>query len=186
MGKKIIVAVTGASGSIYARRLLIRLSEINEQIDRAAIIFSDTALKVWQYELNQNPEIPVFFEKYKPNDFFSPPASGSANFQTMIVCPSSMGCIARIAGGFANDLITRAADVMLKERRQLIVVPREMPYSLIHINNFKTITEAGGIICPASPSFYSMPQTIEQLADTVIDRVLHLAGFNFESFEWKG
>jgi len=103
----------------------------------------------------------------------------------MIICPCSMGTMGRIASGISNDLTTRAADVILKERRKLILVTRDTPLSLIHINNMKIITEAGGIICPASPSFYSRPQTIEQVASTVIDRVLDLAGLEVKTFRWK-
>ena len=114
----------------------------------------------------------------------APFASGSARYDTMIVCPCSMGLLARIAHGFSADLTTRAADVILKERRKLIVVPREAPFNLIHLNNMKIITEAGGIICPATPSYYSKPQTIEELAATVVDRVLDLAGFDLKSFRW--
>jgi len=102
----------------------------------------------------------------------------------MIVCPSSMGTMGRIAAGISNDLTTRAADVILKERRKLIVVARETPLSLIHINNMKTITEAGGIICPATPSFYSNPTTFEELASTVIDRVLTLADLQQDAYSW--
>ena len=114
----------------------------------------------------------------------APFASGSARYGTMIVCPCSMGLMARIATGISDDLPTRAADVILKERRKLILVPRDTPLSLIHINSMKTITEAGGIICPASPSFYSKPATFEALAATVVDRVLDLAGFDLESYRW--
>ena len=103
----------------------------------------------------------------------------------MIVCPCSMGTLARIATGVSNDLVTRAADVMLKERRKLILIPRDTPLSLIHINNMKTITEAGGIICPASPSFYSLPKTFEELAATVVDRVIDLCGLQQQTFRWK-
>ena len=117
-------------------------------------------------------------------DFMAPFASGSANFGTMIICPCSMGTMGRIAAGISNDLTTRAADVILKERRKLIIVARETPYSLIHINNMKTITESGGIICPATPSFYSKPKTFEQLSCTVIDRVLTLSGLQCKSFSW--
>jgi 4-hydroxy-3-polyprenylbenzoate decarboxylase len=95
-----------------------------------------------------------------------------------------MGTLARIAGGISNDLITRAADVILKERRKLILITRDTPLSLIHLNNMKTITEAGGIICPASPSFYSLPNSFEDLAATVIDRVLDLAGLEQDTFRW--
>jgi len=114
----------------------------------------------------------------------APFASGSANYGTMIICPCSMGTIGRIATGISNDLTTRAADVILKERRKLIIVARETPLSLIHINNMKIITEAGGIICPATPSFYSKPQTFEALAATVIDRVLTLSGLDNKSYSW--
>lgn len=103
----------------------------------------------------------------------------------MIVCPCSMGTLARIATGVSNDLVTRAADMMLKERRKLILIPRDTPLSLIHINNMKTITEAGGIICPASPSFYSLPKTFEELAATVVDRVIDLCGLQQQTFRWK-
>ena len=102
----------------------------------------------------------------------------------MIVCPCSMGLMARIAMGISNDLVTRAADVVLKERRKLILVPRDTPYNLIHINNMRLLTEAGAIICPASPSFYSKPQSFEALAKTVTDRVLDLAGFKLDSYRW--
>jgi 4-hydroxy-3-polyprenylbenzoate decarboxylase len=95
-----------------------------------------------------------------------------------------MGTLGRIASGVSNDLMTRAADVMLKERKKLILVSREMPYSLIHLNNMKLLTEAGAIICPASPSFYSKPQTTDEIIMTVVDRVLKLAGFDFPSFAW--
>jgi 4-hydroxy-3-polyprenylbenzoate decarboxylase len=114
----------------------------------------------------------------------APFASGSAKYNTLIICPCSMGTLARIATGISNDLITRAADVILKERRKLILVTRDTPLSLIHINNMKTVTEAGAIICPATPSFYSKPQTIEEVAATVIDRVIDLAGLEQVSYRW--
>ncbi|MFC2138288.1 UbiX family flavin prenyltransferase, partial [Bacteroidota bacterium] len=117
------------------------------------------------------------FFKYDVNDFFSPAASGSANYDAMIIIPCSMGTLGKIAHGTSDDLIIRAADVMLKEKRKLILVPRETPYNLIHIENMKLITLAGGIICPASPSFYSKPETINDLVDTIVERVLHLTGF---------
>ena len=118
-------------------------------------------------------------------DFMAPFASGSANYETMIICPSSMGMMGRIASGVSNDLTTRAADVILKERRKLIIVARETPLNLIHINNMKLITEAGGIICPATPSFYSKPKNFEELASTVIDRVIMLTDLEYKSYSWN-
>lgn len=115
----------------------------------------------------------------------APFASGSARYEVMIICPCSMGTMGRIAAGISNDLVTRAADVILKERRKLILVTRDTPLSLIHINNMKIISEAGGIICPASPSFYSKPQSHEQIAATVVDRVIDLSGLKQESFRWN-
>ena len=105
-------------------------------------------------------------------------------YDTMIICPASMGTVGRIANGTSDDLIARAADVILKERRRLIIVPRETPYNLIHIKNMKTLTLAGAIICPATPSFYSKPQTIDDLVMTVVDRIIDLAGFDNDTFRW--
>ena len=122
-----------------------------------------------------------YFEKF---DFNAPFASGSAGYNTMIVAPCSMGTLGRIATGISDDLITRAADVVLKERRKLILMVRETPYNLIHIKNMETVTLAGGIICPATPSFYSRPTTIEQAAATVVDRVIDLAGLKQDSYRW--
>lgn len=183
--RKIVVAVTGASGSIYAKTLLDKLSAIGSQLDKAGIVMSDNARDVWKHELGNEAYKDYGFTFYDKSDFYAPFASGSARYDTMIVCPCSMGTLARIAGGISNDLTTRAADVMLKERRRLILVVRDTPYSLIHINNMKTVTEAGGIICPASPSFYSKPQTFEALASTVVDRVLDLAGFDISAYRWN-
>ncbi|CAN5320412.1 flavin prenyltransferase UbiX [soil metagenome] len=181
---KIIVAITGASGAIYANVLLQKLQQLQEQIDTVGIVMSDNAKDVWKFELGNTDYEKFPFKIYSKSDFFAPFASGSAKYNTMIICPCSMGTLARIASGISNDLTTRAADVILKERRKLILVARDTPLSLIHINNMKTVTEAGGIICPASPSFYSKPQTFEELASTVIDRVLDLAGLEQKSYRW--
>ena len=145
---------------------------------------SDNAKDVWKFELGNTDYEKLPFKIYSKSDFFAPFASGSARYNTMIICPCSMGTLARIASGISNDLTTRAADVVLKERRKLILITRDTPLSLIHINNMKTITEAGGIICPASPSFYSKPQTFEALASTVVDRAIDLAGLTNSSFRW--
>mgnify|MGYP001224423350 CR=1 FL=1 len=181
---KIIIAVTGASGAIYAKVLFDKLLLLNNQIETVGVILSDNAKFVWEQELRNTEYKNYPFTFYEKMDFMAPFASGSANFGTMIICPSSMGTMGRIASGISNDLTTRAADVILKERRKLIIVARETPLSLIHINNMKVITESGGIICPATPSFYSNPNTFEDLASTVIDRVLKLAELEHDSYIW--
>lgn len=190
--RKIVIAITGASGSIYAQLLLEKLIKLKDQVAEAGFIMSDNAKAVWQIELQDTSyQDPIFSQKdsgfrfYNKNDFNAPFASGSALYSVMIICPCSMGTLGRIASGISDDLITRTADVMLKERRKLILVTREMPFSLIHINNIKAITEAGGIVCPASPSFYSNPSGIRELAATVINRVLDLAEFKNEGFRWN-
>jgi 4-hydroxy-3-polyprenylbenzoate decarboxylase len=182
--QKIVVAVTGASGSVYAKLLLTKLLDLKSQVAELSVVFTKNARQVWETELGEEShrEFPVKY--YEADDFMAPFASGSGQYTTMIIIPCSMGTLGRIAAGISNDLITRAADVMLKERRKLICVARETPYSLIHIRNMETITLAGGIICPATPSFYSKPATIEEVAATVVDRVIDLAGLKVESFRW--
>lgn len=145
---------------------------------------SDNAATVWQHELGNDDYTRLPYRVWGKNDFMAPFASGSSSYSALIICPCSMGTLGRIAGGISNDLITRAADVMLKERRKLICVVRETPYNLIHLRNMTAVTEAGGIICPATPSFYSRPQTIEETAMTVVNRVLQLAGIETESYKW--
>jgi len=182
--RKIVVAATGASGSLYFKILLDKLMMIREQWDELALVMSDNAKEVWQTELNNRDYEYLALPFYGKNDFSAPFASGSGQFDTMIIIPCSMGTMGRIATGISNDLITRAADVILKERRKLVCVVRDMPYNLIHIRNMETITLAGGIICPATPSFYSKPTTIDELAATVVDRVLDLSQFTVQSFRW--
>jgi len=183
MGKKIIIAITGASGSIYAKNILEKLNTLKKDISGLDIIISDAGKQVWEYELKEKP-IFKFGNLIENNNFFSSPASGSANYNTMIIIPCSMGTLGRIANGVSNDLISRAADVMLKERKKLILVTRENPFSLIHINNMKKITEAGGIIMSASPSFYNNPKTINDLVDTVVFRVFDHIGFDIDYNRW--
>lgn len=181
---KIVVSVSGASGAIYAKVLFDKLQQLSNQVEEVSILMSDNAKYVWKTELGNSDYEKLPFKFYSPQDFGAPFASGSARFETMIICPCSMGTMGRIAQGISNDLTTRAADVILKERRKLILVARDTPLSLIHINNMKTITEAGGIICPAAPSFYSNPTSFEELASTVVDRVISLAGIEQSSYEW--
>jgi 4-hydroxy-3-polyprenylbenzoate decarboxylase len=182
--QKIVVAVTGASGSIYAKVLLEKLSKLNDQISELSLLMTTNAKSVWATELENTDYLNYNVKQYTQQDFDAPFASGSGQYQTMIIIPCSMGTLGRIAQGISNDLITRAADVILKERRKLICVARETPYNLIHIKNMETITLAGGIICPATPSFYSKPKTIEEVAATVVDRVIDLAGLKLETYRW--
>jgi 4-hydroxy-3-polyprenylbenzoate decarboxylase len=123
-------------------------------------------------------------ERFDNDDMFASPASGSARWDAMVIVPCSMGCVGRIASGVSSDLIARAADVTLKEGRTLIVVPREAPLNLIHLRNLTALAEAGAVVLPASPSFYSRPETIEQVCATVTDRILARLGVAFPHFEW--
>jgi len=184
--KKIAVAVTGASGSVYAKLLLQKLSLLQNQLAEVSVVLSTNATFVWQTELGNDTYKDFPFRYYDQTDFTAPFASGSAQYDALIIVPCSMGTLGRIASGISNDLTTRAADVMLKERKRLICVIRETPYNLVHIKNMEQVTLAGGIICPATPSFYSRPTTIEEAAATVVDRVIDLAGINNDSYRWGG
>ena len=181
---KIVVAITGASGSIYAKQLLEKLFRLRSQWSALSIVITDNAKLVWETELGENNYKNYDTQYFEKNDFMAPFASGSGNYNTMIIIPCSMGTVGRIASGISNDLITRAADVVLKEKRKLICVVRETPYNLIHLRNMETITQAGGIICPATPSFYSNPKTIDEVIATVVDRVIDLAGLNIDTYRW--
>ena len=182
--KNIIIAVTGASGSIYTKVLFDKLIILKEQINNVGILMSDNAKTVWKTELGDSSYKDYPFKFYNKLDFMAPFASGSSNYTSMIICPCSMGTLGRIASGISNDLTTRAADVVLKERRKLVIVARETPYNLIHIENMKKITEAGGIICPATPSFYSNPKTFNELALTVVDRAINLIELENNAYKW--
>ncbi len=182
--RKIIVAVAGASGSVYAQKLIASLSALKPAPAEIAVVFSETAREIWEAEIGGRFEPVPPAKIYENENFLAPFASGSSTFDTMIICPSSMGTLGRIANGVSDDLICRAADVMLKERRRLIIVPRETPYNLIHIRNMETLTLAGAVICPATPSFYNKPATIDDLVMTVVDRVITLAGFEGDSYHW--
>ena len=182
--KKIVIAITGASGSIYADLLIKKLALIKDQWEEVAVVFSENAKTVWKTELGNEDYQHIAFPVFEKNDFNAPFASGSGQYDTMIIVPCSMGTLGRIANGVSGDLITRAADVVLKERRKLICVARETPYNLIHIKNMESITLAGGIICPATPSFYSNPQSVEEIVSTVVDRVIDLAGMHVKTYRW--
>lgn len=182
--RKIILAITGASGSVYALKLLDKLMNLKNPPLEIAVLLSDNARGIWKHETGKKFTIKAPAKEYKINDFYVPFASGSSDFDTMIICPASMGVLGRIANGTSDDLIIRAADVMLKERRTLIIVPRETPYNLIHIRNMEKLTLAGAIICPATPSFYSKPRTIDDLILTVVERIISLAGFEADTYRW--
>ena len=182
--KKVVIAITGASGSIYAADLLNKLTRLKDQWQEIALVMTTNAKEAWSTELENENWKDLPFKQFTTTDFSAPFASGSGQYDTMIIIPCSMGTLGRIATGISSDLITRAADVVLKERRKLICVVRDTPYNLIHIRNMETVTLAGGIICPATPSFYSKPKTIEAVASTVTDRVLDLAGFSINTYRW--
>ena len=182
---KIIVSITGASGAIYAKCLLDCLVQMKDQYEAVGVIMSDNAKIVWETELCNTDYTNYPFDFYAKNDFNAPFASGSAQYNIMIAVPCSMGMLGRIASGVSDDLSTRAADVILKERRKLILVARETPYNLIHIRNMETVTLAGGIICPATPSFYSVPKTLEEVAMTVVARMMDLAGLDIKTYRWS-
>jgi len=186
MSKKIIIGVTGASGSVYAKRLFVKLLAMQGQFEECSIVYTSNALDIWKYELGKLPDLLESpFKVWDQYDFSAPFASGSSGYDVMIIIPCSMGTLGRIASGVSDNLITRATDVMLKERRRVILVTRENPFNLIHLRNMKLLTEAGAIIATASPSFYSLPLTIEDAVDTVVNRVLSLAGFENDGFRWQ-
>ncbi len=178
---KLVVGITGASGAIYAKRFLIHASKHWSEI---YLTMSDQALQVAATELGVAPKRQDFCTEpwlgvdlpqirlLNERDYFTPPASGSFRHDGMVIVPCSMGSIGRIANGISNDLLTRAADVCLKEGRKLIVVPREMPYNLIMLRNMAALAEAGATVLPASPAWYTRPQSLEDLADTVVARIL--------------
>lgn len=183
---KIVIAVTGASGSIYAKVLLDKLVQLKEQVAEIGVVLSSNAVEVSRHELGDDVLLSYPVKYYDKMDFMAPFASGSGQYNKMVIVPCSMGTLGRIAHGISNDLVTRAADVILKERRQLILGVRDTPYNLVHIRNMEAVTLAGGIICPATPSFYSKPATIEEVAATVTDRMLDLMGLQHQTYRWGG
>ncbi|MBI1908815.1 MAG: UbiX family flavin prenyltransferase [Deltaproteobacteria bacterium] len=169
---KIVVGISGASGAIYPKRLLEGLATTSHEV---SLVISENAHKIAEEELGisyNRYDRPIF----GPRDFTAPFASGSAKYDQLVVIPSSMGMIGRIAHGFSDDLLSRTADVFFKEHRKIILVPRETPWSLIHIENIRLLALAGAIIIPAIPSFYSKPKTLEEAVDTVVARVLDHMG----------
>jgi 4-hydroxy-3-polyprenylbenzoate decarboxylase len=183
---KLVVAVSGASGAPYAKRLLDFLAEQGPAHGVAAdLVFTQTGKQVWRQEIGGEPRYP--FPVWKNQDFTAPFASGSALYDGMVVIPCSAGALSRIAYGLSVDLVGRAADVMLKERRRLVLVLRETPISLVHARAMTQVIEAGAFVMPASPSFYSGPTTVAQLVDTVVARVLDRLGLPNDLMKrWDG
>ncbi len=174
--RKIVVGITGASGAPYAKRVLDLLAARSDV--EVGVCISSTAPEVWQLECGGDLRESCPFPIWGMRDFKAPFASGSAGWHGMLIVPCSMGTAARIAHGISDTLLTRAADVMLKERRTLVVVPRETPLSVIHLENLTTLARAGAVVMPAMPSFYGQPQSIEALLDTVVGRALDQLGLD--------
>ncbi len=193
--KTILLGVTGASGQIYALKVLQIIQQLQDRLSGAGalqaalqaellrngnihieVVFTDTAKIVWEDELGQ----PVPGGALDNNSYYHPFASGSNAADVMIILPATMGTIGRIASGATADLLTRAADVMLKERRPLIICPRETPFNLIHLRNLTTLAQAGALIAPASPSFYTHPKDLDALTETFARRIINLAGVDVD------
>jgi 4-hydroxy-3-polyprenylbenzoate decarboxylase len=183
---KLVVAISGASGAPYAKRLLDFLAANGAALGlHVDLVFTETGRQIWEHEVGTPPAYP--WKSWSPRDFTAPFASGSAGYDAMIVIPCSAGALSRIAHGLSTDLVGRAADVMLKERRRLVLVLRETPLSLVHARAIVQVTEAGAIVLPASPSFYSRPQSVEALVDTVVSRALDKLGLPNELMKrWTG
>ena len=183
-----ILGVTGASGAIYATRTAMHLKRLGHEV---SLVVTAPGHDVVKFE-GQESLYGFADKRYDVEDFFAECASGSADYAGMAVVPCSMGTLGRIAAGTSDNLLVRSADVCLKERRPLVIVPREMPYNLIHIENMERVTRAGAIVVPASPQFYSRPASIEELVDTVVAKILkHLGAASVEECSgivkaWEG
>lgn len=186
VNKRLVLGIGGSSGSIYAKVLMDDLAgPLRAQWDRVGVVMSENAKYNWQLEMGGDSWRAYPFDFYSARDFDAPFASGSARYDTVVVCPCSMGLLGRVANGLSDDLLSRACDVALKERRRLILCPRDKPYSLLHLRNMVSLTEAGAIINGCNPSFYSRPKDFEALARTVTNRVLDLAGFDLgQIYRW--
>ncbi len=181
MKKDIVIAITGASGAIYAKNLIEKL-ENSQAVGKLSIVMSDTAKQVWEAELDESPKFQS--KVYDINNFYAPFASGSSAPDSMIIIPCTMGSMAKVAHGIADNLISRAADVMLKEKKQLIIVPRETPYNLIHVKNMELLILAGAQIIPTSPSFYAKPKNLNELVSHFTDRILDQLNIPNQAYRW--
>ncbi len=180
---KLVIGISGASGALYAKTLLDFLKSTTHSVEITA---SENALEIGREECGIDYR-EYGFRFFGPRDFSAPFASGSAPYDQLAIVPCSMGLLGRIAHGYSDDLLARSADVFFKERRRVILVPRETPLSLIHIENMRLVTLSGGVILPAIPSFYSKPKTIQEAVDTVIARVLdHMGIENNLRERWGG
>ena len=170
--KKILLGVTGASGTIYARRLAEILKQAGHRVET---VISEAGEQVMRFE--KEASLLEFTDKnYDIKNYFGAPASGTARYDAMVVVPCSMGTMAKISQGTSDNLLCRAADVFLKEKRPLIIVPREMPHNLVHIRNMEQLLLSGAEILPASPFFYTHPETLLDLVDTVVGKILDRLG----------
>lgn len=182
---RIIIAVTGASGSIYADDLIERLLCSDSNVTEIAIVRSKNAMQVWAHELQKSWPGHDKIAYFDSHDFNAPFASGSSKWDAMVVIPASMGTVARIAHGISDELITRTADVFLKERRSLIICPRESPMSPIHLSNLLSLSQMGALIMPASPSFYAPATDIKQLVGSITQRIIDHLGISQENtYRW--
>ncbi len=179
---KVVLGIGGSSGSIYAKLFMDALAQ-QDDIE-LGVCMSDNAIVNWELEIGPFDKSAYPFHFYDKHDFNAPFASGSAKYEAMVICPCSMGLLGRIATGLSNDLMTRAADVMLKEKRKLILVPRETPLSTIHLQNMLNLDRSGAMILPAIPSFYSKPADVEALCQTVVHRILDQLGIDSKGYRW--
>jgi len=181
--KKIAIGISGSSGSIYAQLLLQALANAKEYLADCAVTISKNGRENWYLEM-ENEFDAHGFRFFDIQDYNAPFASGSAGYDAMVICPCSAGTLGRIANGISDNLITRGADVMLKERKKLILLLRESPLNLIQIENMAAVHKAGGILLPASPSFYSKPKTVESLCMTMVDRIMDLLEIPNDAYRW--
>ncbi len=180
---KLVLAATGASGAIYLQRLLASIDPREHEVH---LVLSNHARQVIREEIDEL-QVPEAVQQHADQTMNVPFVSGSARFEAMVIVPCSMGTVGRIAAGTSDSTILRAADVFLKERRKLILVPRETPWSLVHARNIVTVIEAGALVLPAAPSFYNRPQTVGDVADTIVSRILDQLGLpNPKAFRWQG
>lgn len=189
--RRLLIAITGASGAVYAKRFIEMAAS---EFDCLYLTASENALAIMRDEIGLSrleDVVPAYYSDrftiYDPADVSAPPCSGSHSYEGMVIIPCSMGTVGRIAAGVSNDLVTRAADVCLKERRKLVLVTRETPFSLVHLENLTLLARSGALVLPACPAFYNRPNSVDGLVDFVVDRVLKQFGITAGLVEpWSG